>query len=143
MMAPWWTEIARAADCAPLDDAGVRALVAEAKDAVDRDDLIAFAETRRRLFQELPCAADPLPVDAWARFLLDEAVVAYALGEPWESALGTALSLAPELPRGDLPEALRDWHPGPVPAASGPLASGEYWVDGRGIAAVPELSGLH
>jgi hypothetical protein len=134
--------------CSPLDEAGLRALVAEAKAAVDRDDLVSYAERRKRLYQDLPCLEIPLPADVWARFLLDEAVVAYALGQRWEAPLGTALSLDPALPRGDLPPELRAWIP-PAPAASAaPLASGAFRIDGRSVSAAPvpvgtDLVGTH
>lgn len=135
---------AAAADCAALGEPGLRALVGEAKAAIDRDDLVSFGETRRTLLRELPCLDSPLPVDAWARFLFDDAVVAYGLGEPWESSLGTALSLDPQLPRTDLPEELRTWvWPVAVPGV-GPLGPGEFLLDGRPITEVPPpLPGIH
>lgn len=134
---------ARAEECAPLDPGGVRARVDEARVAVDRDDLVSFAEVRRALFRDLPCLEEPLPTDAWARFLLDEAVVAYALGEAWEDPLATALALEPTLPRGDLPPALRDWSVEPPPIDGGALGPGEFLLDGEPLAAVPTLAGLH
>ena len=135
--------LASAADCAPLSDADLRARIGAAKAAVDRDDLVSFAETREDLLAALPCLATPLPVNAWARFLLDDAVVSYALGEGWEATLGTALSLDPTLPRTDLPQALRTWDPPPSSPAAGALASGSYLVDGRSVTAIPALEGLH
>lgn len=140
----WLCAPALGADCAPLDEATVRDRVSNAKAAVDRDDLVGFAETRRALFTDLACLDIPLPVDAWARFLLDEAVVAYALAEPWQPPLATALALDPDLPRGDLPEALRDWVPAPPTAAPGdPLASGAFLVDGQPVESAPALTGVH
>ena len=134
---------ARAADCAPLPEAGLRDLVAEAKAAVDRDDLVSFAEARRNLFHDLPCLEGPLPVDAWARFLLDEAVVGYALGEGWEAPLGTALTLT-DLPRAELPQELRDWVAVPRPAVgAGSLAEGAFLLNGRLLDSVPDLTGVH
>lgn len=134
---------ARAEDCAPLDPTDLRARVDEARVAVDRDDLVSFAEVRRALFRDLPCLSAPLSSEVWARFLLDEAVVAHALGEAWEDPLATALSLDPGLPRGDLPPALRDWSAGPPSAGGAALGAGEFLLDGQPLDAVPTLSGVH
>ena len=88
---------AQAEDCIRLDEARLRSIVADAKAAVDRDDLVTFVQLRRTLIGDLPCLEGQLPVDAWARFLLDDAVVEFALGEAWKEPLATARSGGPSL----------------------------------------------
>lgn len=115
--------------------------VDRAQSAIDDGDVLGHGAAWRALQAGIPCLDVPVPVDAWAKFLVGYAVVEHALGRDWEPALRTALRIQPAVSRDYGPEALRTWTPTDgglrVDVASG------VWIDGVQAESTGALTGPH
>ncbi len=131
--------------CKPLDAAGFREQVATASEALDNDDLPTFGAVYKQLRVEVACFTEPVPRETWARFLVDLAVVEYATGQLWPEPLGTALFIQPTVDRSGTPSELQAYRPPPasLPGSVKLPTDATFYVDGRQVTTVPDLSGVH
>lgn len=131
--------------CQPLDAAGFVRRVDDAARMLDADNLVGFGIVYKQLRADIPCLAEPIPGDDWARFLVDLATVEFATGQQWTEPLSTALLVFPSVSRDRAPPALAAFVPATAPVVgSVPLpVDARFYLDGREIKSVPELTGLH
>ncbi|TNE87474.1 MAG: hypothetical protein EP330_18595 [Deltaproteobacteria bacterium] len=147
MIALLLTAAAHALGCAdPFTAEEFVQLVEEADDALDHDDVMAHGQTWVRMKESLPCMEEPVPAEAWARYLIGYAILRHATGENWRAPLITALGIDPDIARDYGHEDIRQF---PVPPDEGyrglPLAPGErFLLDGKPLnTAPPRLDGPH
>ncbi|MCA9489399.1 MAG: hypothetical protein KC621_05735 [Myxococcales bacterium] len=91
-----WTAATALAGC-PLSAADVVAASERSASAIAEDDAPEHAKTFATLVRDLHCLEEELPREAWARLLLDEAIVSFADGRDHRSALAAAHRADPEL----------------------------------------------
>ncbi len=146
MIATLLLAVAHGQDCGrAFTEFEVRTMVRESSEAVDRDDALTHKRLWSELLARVPCLDAQLPKDAWATFLINEAIVRNATREPdWEGPLATALQILPD--QSNVPDFLiQQFSPPPPPRSSGVEvpADAALFVDGVLLREVPVLQGEH
>jgi hypothetical protein len=143
----WFSSIAAAQEdgtCSvPFTEFELRTLVSRSDEALLTDDAAAHGRLFTEFRQRVACLEGQLPEDAWARLLLNEAIVRKVQGKAWIPLLDTALDAWSDLVVP--PYLLEQFSPAPPLPASGvklPL-DGALFVDGVLAPAVPALAGEH
>jgi len=119
-------------------------MVKASETAINQDDAYKHKTLMAEFLRSLPCVETQLPKDAWAQFLVSEAIVRYASEQDWKNALNTALNVWPDVP--GVPEFILDeWGP---EAPKGPLdtptpAGTTLFLDGVLVTRPLMLTGLH
>ena len=132
------------AQCTSFNEAEFRAMVESSKTAIDQDDGYKHKTLMAEFMRSLPCIKAQLPKDAWAQFLVAEAIVRYTTDQDWDNALNTALGVWPDVP--GVPEfILNEWGPkAPNPPMVKPIPAGvTLFLDGVLVDRPLMLSGLH
>ncbi|MCB9685415.1 MAG: hypothetical protein H6738_22435 [Alphaproteobacteria bacterium] len=130
--------------CEAWPAAELQQRVDEGRDLLFAEDLAGFQRLADRVETELPCVDGPLDPEVWSTFLFHWSVALNAEGGGWSVPLTTALRTWPEVPRDLGPPALREWAPPPPADTVEPLPTADpYWIDGRSVDAIRDLSGLH
>lgn len=82
----------------PFGTADFAEVVQAADTALGDDDLIAFGEVFKGLRERTHCLDVAVSPDQWARFLISQTIVEYALAREWRPSIITALNIAPNVP---------------------------------------------
>ncbi|MCB9683942.1 MAG: hypothetical protein H6738_01690 [Alphaproteobacteria bacterium] len=91
-----WTLATARAGC-PLSADDIVAASERSASAIAADDAPEHAKTFTALLRDLHCLEEELPREAWARLLLDEAIVSFAEGRDHRTVLAAAHRADPEL----------------------------------------------
>jgi len=134
------------AECAPLDEARFRKLVAESHGALDAGDVQGHAGLVDQLEAGLPCLDFVPAPELWAELLVDLAIVEHATAGDWQTPLNTALQIHPTVNRLVGPtHPISKYTPADLPIGSStPVPDGvRLYIDGVAVRYVPPLAGLH
>lgn len=136
----WGQACARA-----FEEPVLRAMVKGSSDALSNDDPLGHKKMYSQFVAMVPCLRSQLPKDAWARLLINEAIVRRATQDPyWRAPLSTAMAIYPDLDA--VPDYIaRDYVPSPPPVPRAEPVPGDaaLFVDGVLQEVVPVLSGEH
>lgn len=138
--AAWGQECAQA-----FEEPVLRAMVKGSTDALSNDDPLGHKKMYNQFVAMVPCLRSQLPKDAWARLLINDAIVRKATQDPdWMAPLSTAMAIFPDLDA--VPGYIaRDFAPSlPPPPRPEPIPEdATLFVDGVLQQSVPILSGEH
>lgn len=127
----------------PFGEFELRELVTRSDDALLKDDVVAHGRLFTEFRTRVPCLVGQLPKDAWARLLLNEAIVRRVQGRPWAPLLDVALDAYSDLV---VPSYLmQEFSPAPPAQDSGKVLPSDatLFLDGSLIPYVPVLTGEH
>jgi len=133
------------AQCVSFGEGEFRTMVESSQKAIDQDDAYKHKQLMVEFIRNLPCLEMQLPKDAWAQFLVSEAIVRYTTGQDWAAALNTALGIWPDVP-GVPAFILEEWGPeAPGPSVKQDIPEGTtLFLDGVLVEdQYPSLRGLH
>jgi hypothetical protein len=141
----WWVPaFAATPTCAPWPPGQLARWDADAREALQDEDLDRFRVGWEELQAVAPCVQGVVDAGTWARYLVALAIYEYATGGAWAEALDTALATWPEVPRDLGPPDVRDREPPTPTIGTEPLPAGaEWYLDGRPVASLPSLAGVH
>ena len=131
-------------DCAPLDEEAFADAVAAVHRLIDDEALGTFELVQDAFEVRLPCLTFVPAPEAWARYLVDVAVVSHHNGGDWQRPLATALAVAPGTPLGVGPRhPMAAWTPPEPSDPPGRAPEGvALFVDGVETARLP-ARGIH
>jgi len=135
---------AASAQCVTFGEGEFRAIVEASQKSIDQDDAYKHKQLMVEFIRMLPCLEIQLPKDAWAQFMVSEAIIRYTTGQDWRGALNTALGIWPDVP--DVPAFILDeWGPeAPGAPLNVEIPEGTtLFLDGVLVERPAALKGLH
>jgi len=135
-----------AASCEALDPVRFRDLVLQLQASIDRGNLELSEQVVATMRHEIPCLTHAPRTRQWAAYLVGEAIVRFARGEPWQPQMATALRTYPAVDRGVAARhPLASWEPPPPSSPGPPVPRGgpPLYVDGFPAERLPPPGELH